>query len=90
MKTLEELNALKTEFEAVAGKLEGLTDEEMETVTGGRYPWIHQRTAGKGFAAPGEDTIIIKEKLNKLSDEELTLVTGGYVGDLTDETGVEG
>ena len=35
MKTKEELNALKEEVEAVSRKLNELTDEELEQVTGG-------------------------------------------------------
>ena len=35
MKTKEELNALKSEFEALNEKLSALTDEELEQVMGG-------------------------------------------------------
>ena len=35
MKTIEELNALKEEVEAVSRKLHELTDEELEQVSGG-------------------------------------------------------
>ena len=38
MKTKEELNALKNEFEALNAKLAELTGEEMEQVTGGIAP----------------------------------------------------
>ena len=38
MKTKEELNALKNEFEEMNAKLAELTDEEMELVLGG---WEH-------------------------------------------------
>ena len=37
MKTKEELNALKEEVEAVNEKLQELTPEELEQVTGGRF-----------------------------------------------------
>ena len=35
MKTKEELNALKEEFEALKGKLAGLTEEELKQVASG-------------------------------------------------------
>ena len=38
MKTKEELNALKEEFEALNRKLAGLTDEELAQVSGGLSP----------------------------------------------------
>ena len=37
MKTKEELNALKEEVETVNEKLQGLTEEELEQVTGGFF-----------------------------------------------------
>ena len=37
MKTIEELNALRNEVEALNRKLAELTDEEMEQVTGGTF-----------------------------------------------------
>ena len=40
MKTREELNALKAEYESLTRKLGELTDDEMEQVTGGIwYPF---------------------------------------------------
>ncbi|MDO5445956.1 MAG: hypothetical protein Q4F31_10100 [Eubacteriales bacterium] len=37
MKTKEELNELKEEFEAVVSKLEGLSEEELRHVCGGYW-----------------------------------------------------
>lgn len=38
MKTKEELNALKEEVETLSKKLQALSDEELEQVTGGFTP----------------------------------------------------
>ena len=40
MKTQNELNALKKEFEELNAKLAELTDEEMEQVSGGLPPFL--------------------------------------------------
>ena len=42
MKTKEELNALKEEFEALSKKLRELTAEELEQVSGGIGPYVTQ------------------------------------------------
>ncbi|MDO5446075.1 MAG: hypothetical protein Q4F31_10710 [Eubacteriales bacterium] len=41
MKTKEELNTLKEEFEALQKKLSELTDDELSLVTGGYGPDAH-------------------------------------------------
>ena len=47
MKTKEELNALKAEYESLNKKLGKLTDDEMEQVTGGIwYPFKEPPTDG--------------------------------------------
>ncbi|MDO5445931.1 MAG: bacteriocin [Eubacteriales bacterium] len=40
MKTIEELNTLKEEFEALQKKLSELTDEELEQVAGGQIVYV--------------------------------------------------
>ena len=41
MKTKEELNTLKEEVEAVSGKQQELTEEELAQVSGGSIPAIY-------------------------------------------------
>ena len=47
MKSKEELNALKAEFETLTQKLAGLTEEELEQVSGGRRPQKRPETKKK-------------------------------------------
>lgn len=55
MKTVEELNAIKSDLEAVRSKLEGLSDEELVEVSGGWLPlW------------PIEPSEVSKDELAKL------------------------
>lgn len=39
MKTKEELNQLKEEYNALTAKLKELSDDELKQVTGGGSPW---------------------------------------------------
>ena len=49
MKTKEELNALKEEIESLNKKLAGLTEEEMEQITGGgQNYWLPKKTSEDG------------------------------------------
>ena len=43
MKTKEELNALKEEVETLNKKLDELTEEELEQVSGGGLPFYDER-----------------------------------------------
>lgn len=52
MKTIEELNALKEEFNAVSAKLAELSKEELDQVTGG---FIHPPIPGKKDGIKDED-----------------------------------
>ena len=57
MKTKEELNALKEEFETVSRKLSGLTEEELEQVSGGAEKYLSdiplpQNCAWNGTPSP--------------------------------------
>ena len=44
MKTQEELNALKEEYESLNNKLQELNEEELKQVTGGLFPVIFAST----------------------------------------------
>ena len=41
MKTQEELNTLKVEYETLNNKLKELTEEELSEVTGGNAKWAY-------------------------------------------------
>ena len=41
MKTKEELNTLKQEFESLTNKLQELTDDELKLVIGGTAKWVY-------------------------------------------------
>ena len=52
MKTQEELNALKTEVEALNKKLKELTEEELSQVSGGEMDFVIVTGGGKGLTLP--------------------------------------
>ena len=51
MKTKEELNELRTEFESLNAKLAELSDEELKTVAGGIAPLLPADTLHEGAYA---------------------------------------
>ena len=80
MKTKEELNVLKEEVETVSKKLQELTEEEMEQVTGGRpstaIPLIVAATAPvllKLYGGQSKDKPIV-------DNDEPSLEASGSVG----------
>lgn len=62
MKTKEELNILKEEYENVTKKLAELNEEELEQIAGGLIPipYVYESIGGKTVAevAPTADEII--------------------------------
>ena len=57
MKTKEELNALKAEFENVCGKIAELPEEEMKQVTGGCDIGVDGFPLAQSQNAPGDQTL---------------------------------
>lgn len=84
MKTAEELNAIKAEFEAINTKLSELSPEELEEVCGGGHHFIHP-------PMPGTPPRLEEDKLGgiiggfihrdppraELKDEDLGKTAGG-------------
>ena len=60
MKTKEELNALKEEFETLGKKLVGLTEEELEQITGGWTYWLPKKSSEDGGIVVGGKPYVLK------------------------------
>ena len=52
MKTAEELNALKEEYNALNKKLAELTDEELAQVSGGDFPKMEEPIGRNSYSKP--------------------------------------
>ena len=61
MKTKEELNALKEEFETLGKKLVGLTEEELEQITGGWTYWLHKKSSEDGGIVVGGKPYVLQK-----------------------------
>ena len=70
MKTKEELNKIKEEVEAVNEKLQELTEEELEQVTGGATGSLKHFSGEKGFGFIGSERVLITTNYPISGDDE--------------------
>ena len=68
MKTNEELNALKEKIEALNRKLHALSDDELETVTGGE--WGTERPMNEWESSDGTSSAVLSNDEHQWLREE--------------------